>query len=81
MVCPPPLVDAPAFRQIIAKDAVEISGKLSSYYRACAKECGAAFFDAGSVVCSSPVDGVHWEVDDHQKFAAAMTEQVKLLLN
>ena len=81
MVCPPPLVDAPAFRQILAKDAVEISGKFSPYYRACARECGAAFFDAGSIVRSSPADGIHWEAQDHQRFAEAMTEHIQTLLN
>jgi lysophospholipase L1-like esterase len=81
MVCPPPLCDAPAFRQILAGDGLEISAKLAPYYRACAGECGAGFFDAGSVIAaSSPVDGVHWEPEDHKKFARAMAEQVKALL-
>ena len=72
LVCPPPPVDAPAFRQIIAKDAAEIAAKLPPYYRACAKECGAEFYDAGTVVSSSPVDGIHWEAESHKKFAHAM---------
>jgi lysophospholipase L1-like esterase len=75
MVCPPPLTDAPAFRQIIAAGALDISRKLPSYYRACTKECGADFFDAGTVVtASSPVDGIHWEAEDHRRFARAMAE-------
>ncbi|MDR1142819.1 MAG: SGNH/GDSL hydrolase family protein [Spirochaetaceae bacterium] len=77
MVCPPPLIDAPAFRQIIAAGALEISRKLPSYYRACAKECGADFFDAGTVVtAASSVDGVHWEAEDHRRFAQAMAELI-----
>jgi lysophospholipase L1-like esterase len=81
LVCPPPLVDAAAFRQILAANALELSQKLAPYYRACAKECGVNFFDAAAVVkSSSPVDGVHWEPEDHKKFAAAMAEQVKNLL-
>ncbi|MDR2662652.1 MAG: SGNH/GDSL hydrolase family protein [Treponema sp.] len=77
MVCPPPLTDAPAFRQIIAAGALDISRKLPPYYRACAKECGADFFDAGTVVAaSSAVDGVHWEAEDHRRFARAMAELV-----
>jgi lysophospholipase L1-like esterase len=79
MVCPPPVVDAPAFRQILAGDAEAISRKLPPFYRACAAECGAAFFDAGSVVKSSPVDGIHWEAEEHRKFAGAMAETVKNL--
>jgi lysophospholipase L1-like esterase len=80
LVCPPPPLDAPAFRQIIAKDAIEIAGKLPPYYRACARECGAAFFDAGSVVSSSPVDGIHWEAEAHRKFAEAIAAEVWRLI-
>jgi lysophospholipase L1-like esterase len=81
LVCPPPLTDASTFRQILADNALELSGKLPAYYRACAKECGAAFFDAGTVVkSSSPADGLHWETEDHRNFAGAMAEQVKNLL-
>jgi lysophospholipase L1-like esterase len=80
MVAPPPLADAPAFRQILAPDSVEISRRLAPYYRACAKECGAAFFDAAAVVQSSSVDGVHWEAAGHAAFAAAMAGEVRTLL-
>jgi lysophospholipase L1-like esterase len=78
MVCPPPLSDAPVFRQIIAAGALDISRKLPPYYRACAKECGADFFDAGTVIpASSPVDGIHWEAEDHRRFAEAMAELIR----
>lgn len=81
LVCPPPIVDAPAFRQIIAAGAPEISRKLPPHYAACAKECGAAFFDAGTVIAaSSPADGIHWEPEDHRRFAAALAEEVRKLL-
>jgi lysophospholipase L1-like esterase len=80
MVSPPPLVESPAFRQLLAPDAVEISRRLAPYYRACAKECGAAFFDAGAVVESSGADGVHWEAEGHAAFAEAMAKEALRLL-
>jgi lysophospholipase L1-like esterase len=80
MVCPPPLIESPAFRQILDPGAVELSHKLSPCYAACARECGAAFFDAGSVVTSSPADGLHWEAEGHLAFAQAMAGQVRKLL-
>ena len=81
MVCPAPITEAEAFAKIISPDAFEISRKMAAHYRACAKECGAAFFDAGEVIgASSPVDGIHWEADDHRNFAKAMAEQVRKLL-
>ena len=81
MVCPPPIVKSETFAQIIAPDALEISRKLAPHYKACAKECGAAFFDAGTVISAcSPVDGIHWEAGDHLGFAKAMAEKVRELL-
>jgi lysophospholipase L1-like esterase len=82
MVCPAPVSRAEAFAQIIDPDAFEISRKMAAHYKACAKECGAAFFDAGTIIsASSPVDGIHWEEEDHLRFAAAMPEQVRELLS
>jgi lysophospholipase L1-like esterase len=81
MVCPPPLVPSPAFVQIFAADAVELSQKLAVHYRACAKECGVAFFDAGSVVGSSPADGLHWEAESHRAFAKALAKEARGLLD
>ena len=81
MVCPAPIAKAETFAQIIAPDAYEISRKLAAHYKACARECGASFFDAGSVISEcSPVDGIHWEAEDHRRFAQAMAEQVRELL-
>ena len=81
MVCIAPLVKADAFAQIIDPHAVEISRKLAPFYKACAGECGAAFFDAGTVVTScSPADGIHWEAEDHRRFGKAMAAEVKALL-
>jgi len=81
LVCPVPISKAVAFAQVLASDALEISRKLAPYYRACAAECGAAFFDAGTVISAcSPADGLHWEAEDHRNFAKAMAAQVRELL-
>jgi lysophospholipase L1-like esterase len=81
LVNPVPLSESDAFAEMLASDALEISGKLASYYKACAEECGAAFFNSGSVVSAcSAVDGIHWEAEDHRRFAKAMAEQVRELL-
>jgi lysophospholipase L1-like esterase len=81
LVCPVPVSRADAFAQILASDAPEISRKLAPFYKTCADECGAAFFDSGTVISAcSPVDGLHWEAEDHRRFAKAMAEQVRKLL-
>ncbi|MDR2049140.1 MAG: SGNH/GDSL hydrolase family protein [Treponema sp.] len=81
MVCPPPLVPSPAFARIFAANAVELSQELAAHYRVCAEECGAAFFDAGTVVNTSPVDGLHWEEEGHRAFAEALAKEARELLD
>jgi lysophospholipase L1-like esterase len=79
MMCPPPTVDAPVFRAVLG-DSVELSKKLPGFYRAFAQECGVAFFDAGSVIKTSPIDGIHLEPEDHLKLAEAVAEIIPGLL-
>ncbi|MDR0378099.1 MAG: SGNH/GDSL hydrolase family protein [Spirochaetaceae bacterium] len=84
MVCPPPTTDSPGFRQKFGDmfgDCAEISTRLPRYFRQAAKECGAPWFDAGGVVKSSPADGIHWEKEEHRKFAEALADVVKNLLS
>jgi hypothetical protein len=37
-------------------------------------------FDAGRVVQTSPVDGVHWEKEEHFKLGAAVAAQVHTIV-
>lgn len=53
---------------------------LSAAYRAVCAGVGCHFFDAGSVVASSNVDGVHLDLDQHLTLGRAMAEVVKPLL-
>lgn len=53
---------------------------LSAAYRAVCAEVGCHFFDAGSVVASSNVDGVHLDLDQHLTLGRTMAEVVKPLL-
>ena len=81
LVCPAPFSVSDTFAQIFSPESVDISRKLSPFYKACAAECGAAFFDAGTIVSAcSPVDGIHWEAEDQRRFGQAMAVQVKQLI-
>jgi lysophospholipase L1-like esterase len=71
VVCPPPTVDSPGFRHLFG-DCAELSRKLAPFYRQMAKEIGAAFLDAGTIVTSSAVDGIHFEPEEHLKLARAV---------
>lgn len=53
------------------------SRQFSRYYRLAAGWNGASFFDAGTVIESSPLDGIHFEAESHQKLGRAMADQVR----
>lgn len=54
-------------------------GLAAAYQTVCA-ETGCHFFDAGSVVTSSKIDGVHLDLEQHQTLGNAISQFVKPLL-
>ena len=55
---------------------------LSAAYRLVCEEVGCHFFDAGGVITSSNVDGVHLDLEQHLALGRALADVVKpLLLN
>jgi lysophospholipase L1-like esterase len=73
VICPPPTVDSPVFKTIFG-DCVELSKKLSGYYQQFARESGSAFLDAGKIIRSSAVDGIHLDPEEHYKLASAVAD-------
>jgi lysophospholipase L1-like esterase len=53
---------------------------LSAAYRLVCEEVGCHFFDAGSVIASSQVDGVHLDLEQHLILGNAVAEVVKPLI-
>jgi lysophospholipase L1-like esterase len=49
----------------------------SRYYRMAAGWNGASFFDAGSAIASSPLDGIHFEADAHRVLGQALANEVR----
>jgi lysophospholipase L1-like esterase len=49
----------------------------SRYYRTVAGWHGVSFFDAGSVIESSPLDGIHFEADAHRILGEALANEVQ----
>ncbi|MFP3089207.1 SGNH/GDSL hydrolase family protein [Treponema sp. TIM-1] len=76
MICPPPTVDAPAFKNMFG-DCVELSKKLPGFYRQFAQEWGAEFLDAGKIIQSSKADGIHLDPEEHYQLAAAVADIIK----
>jgi lysophospholipase L1-like esterase len=78
MVCPPPTVRSPVFEPMFG-DCVGLSKKLPPFYAQFATETGALFLDAGKVVQSSEIDGVHLEAGEHRKLAEAIASIIKTM--
>jgi lysophospholipase L1-like esterase len=79
IVCPPPILEAGCLAEIFAGGA-ERSRRLSGFYRTVAERHGAAFLDAGEVIVSSPLDGVHFDEGEHAKLGRAVAEALRARL-
>jgi lysophospholipase L1-like esterase len=81
IVAPPPIrtpkgAIAPKFEGAAAKGQ-----RLAAELESVAAELGCAFFDAGKVVMTSNVDGVHLDADQHLTLATALAAEVMSLLD
>ena len=78
LVAPPPLgpVSNGIFRDMFAGSA-EKSSQLGSLYRIVADTLGVEYLDAGAIVRSSDIDGVHLDADQHELLGKAMADAVK----
>ena len=56
------------------------SSRFAEPYARVAEERGCAFLDAGQVIVSSDLDGIHLEASEHQKLGKAVAAQVREIL-
>ncbi len=61
------------------KGADQKSVFLVDQYRQVGDRLGCEFFDAGTVIGSSRLDGVHWDCEAHHTFGLALAKHVNLL--
>lgn len=73
LVCPPPVLESAWLGEIFAGGAAK-SERLAPLYAEVAARHGAGFLDAGTVIRSSPVDGVHFKAEDHARLGRAVAE-------
>jgi lysophospholipase L1-like esterase len=79
LVAPPPLAKLSAFAEIF-EGATEKSRRLAARYREVAERHGVGFVDAGEFIACSPLDGIHFEADQHAVLGHAMAEAVPIML-
>jgi lysophospholipase L1-like esterase len=81
IVAPPPVAAMPhPWFQLNFDGAAEKSAALAGVYQALASFMGVGFFDAGSVISTDGVDGIHFTEDNNRDLGVALHEQVLALL-
>jgi lysophospholipase L1-like esterase len=71
LVAPPPVLETGCLAEIFAGGA-EKSHRLGTEYARVAGRHGCAFLDAGKVIASSTLDGVHYDAVEHAKLGRAV---------
>jgi len=80
IVAPPPLQEAKGSMAPKFVGAQSKCAGLAEALSSVATELGCAFFDAGTVTTTSPVDGVHLDADQHARLGAALASLVGPIL-
>lgn len=79
LVAPPPIAELTDY-DLLFEGALEKSLKFSHYFALAAKWYKLDFFDAGSAIKSSPIDGIHFEGEEHHKLGKALAAKVRQIL-
>ena len=79
LVCPPPIARLDLFADAFA-GGTEKSHRLADPFAAIAELRSCAFFDAGGLISSSDVDGIHLDEPQHAELGAALAGRVRPLL-
>jgi len=80
LMVPPPIAKLTEFAEMF-EGAEAKSRRFAEHYRRIAEEQGCEFFDTSSVIVSSDIDGIHFEVSEHQKLGQAVADLVKQILS
>jgi hypothetical protein len=59
---------------------VEKSKRLAPLYRAVAERRHASFLDAGTIVASSEIDGIHYDEIEHRKLGEVIAGELTRLV-
>lgn len=80
LMCPPPVTNPvpEKFADMFA-GAIEKSRQLAPQYRKAASDRGVHFLNAGDIIESSPVDGIHFEAEGQRRLGMAVAEKVRAI--
>lgn len=81
IVAPPPLAEMPhPWFEMVFEGGRAKTGELARVYSALASFMKVPFFDAGSVITTDGVDGIHFTEANNRDLGVALAEQVRALL-
>jgi lysophospholipase L1-like esterase len=78
LICPPPILEQGPIKDEFLGGR-ETGLRLPALYERLARARGLGFLDAGRVIEVSPVDGIHFEAEAHQRLGEAVAEAVRRL--
>jgi len=78
LIAPPPILEAGCLAEMYAGGAAK-SARLGALYAAVAERQGVAFLDAGTLISSNPVDGVHFDPPAHAVLGRAVAGRVQAM--
>lgn len=80
LIAPPPLGKLDLLADMFA-GGTEKSRRLGAVFRATAEVFGAYFLDAGAIIQSSDIDGVHFELGEHATLGTAVAAAIRAMTN
>jgi lysophospholipase L1-like esterase len=80
VIAPPPITSPKGLIAPKFKDAETKSTGLAAAYQAVCNQLDSAFFDAGTVVSCSQIDGIHLDADQHAILGLEIAKKVNALL-
>ena len=79
-MAPPATVEAGHGLDMLLAGSVEKSQQFPEQYAFYAQAAGVDFLDAGSVIVSSPIDGIHFDPEEHGVLGLAVAAKVKEII-
>jgi lysophospholipase L1-like esterase len=75
LIAPPPMLEQGTYRDTLM-GAAEKSSAFAPMIAALAAHWGTGFLDAGALIGSSPIDGIHFSAGDHATLGVAVAKEV-----
>jgi lysophospholipase L1-like esterase len=79
LIAPPPVAKLTEFAEMF-EGSIAKSKMFSHHFRQVAEERDCALLDASEVVVSSDLDGIHFELGEHQRLGEAVAARVRKIL-